>query len=318
MTKFVMAFFVILIHVCILAESPPPSVVEWFMNLAVPFFFIASGWFLGRKMQAEPSVRPLLKNRILALVKLWALWVLIYMPLTVNEFFERGGDESLFRYVLWVCYSLLTQGESVMSWPLWFLHAVIVGCIVLYIVADNRRALLAIFAVLICNTIAVWLDGRYGFMPNIITEILAQRVFGGIMLFLTGILAARAVPAPAKPLAGVACLALSVALFYLEAPFWQMAGGMALFMLSMSVNPVSTKAGMWFRNQSMWIYYMHMYVLVALFAPSFHLAQTIGLPHGSLLNCAILGMAFTMAITSILGLLDSRTPMHRFLGVLIK
>lgn len=51
-TKFIMAFAVIAIHVSSgsVVGIPFPEAMQWFNAIAVPFFFITSGYLLGRKL----------------------------------------------------------------------------------------------------------------------------------------------------------------------------------------------------------------------------------------------------------------------------
>lgn len=48
--KYIMALAVVTIHIHTLnLDIEPPVMVTWFIRSAVPFFFVVSGFFIGRK-----------------------------------------------------------------------------------------------------------------------------------------------------------------------------------------------------------------------------------------------------------------------------
>ena len=133
--KFVMAIVVVAIH-----TRPEISFNSAFIrqnfeviySLAVPFFFIASGFLLFRKVEfplnADGSKRIL--GYLSRICRLYLLWTLIYLPLAIYGFWMEGIPPLKAAAVF--LRNILLVGENYMSWPLWYLLAVIVAVGIIY------------------------------------------------------------------------------------------------------------------------------------------------------------------------------------------
>ncbi len=123
--KFVMAILVIAIHTDPLI-GVEDSVVTLFgkniLNLAVPFFFLESGFFLGKKLQEESdelSKIKIIKQCRNRLFKLYCIWTAVYLPITIIHFvLEKDG---FVRSVLLFIDGFFLLGENYNSWMLWYL-----------------------------------------------------------------------------------------------------------------------------------------------------------------------------------------------------
>lgn len=128
--RFVMAFLVVCIHV--------PYEGYWghaFMALtriAVPFFFILSGYFLGNKL--EDSTKILKQFKQIALITLFAtgvyfIWYLalaIYQRTGVSNYLESiFSFKSIFN---WIIYN-----DPAIGFHLWYLYAYLYTLIIVYI-----------------------------------------------------------------------------------------------------------------------------------------------------------------------------------------
>lgn len=79
--KFIMAVAVVVLHVGALYGEPcvyGPAVC-WFENLAVPFFFISSGYLIGRHISAQTSAdsKAYLRGKSRRYLRLFVVWSLI-------------------------------------------------------------------------------------------------------------------------------------------------------------------------------------------------------------------------------------------------
>ncbi|HEX5352480.1 MAG TPA: acyltransferase [Rhodanobacteraceae bacterium] len=68
-------------------------------RLAVPFFFVVSGYFFGGKIRDGASPLPLFTRYAWRLLRIWLLWSLIYLllPLRLGQWFHHGWWPSVVR-----------------------------------------------------------------------------------------------------------------------------------------------------------------------------------------------------------------------------
>jgi len=135
LVKFMMAIFVVAIHThpytCI-ENAYLSFFVSKLISLAVPFFFVASGFFLWRKIDNAIYADKLqiLRRWILRLVKLYVIWTFIYLPFTIYGYVVDGL--SPLKALLVFVRNFLFVGENMYSWPLWYLLAMITAGVIMY------------------------------------------------------------------------------------------------------------------------------------------------------------------------------------------
>lgn len=123
--KVLMAFVVVSIHT---TSWPLLGLKE----VAVPFFFIVSGYFLCRKLTGDRKADlGIIREWVFKILKLYLIWTAVYLPFTVYGFLQDGL--SLKQSLLLFVRNLLFVGENFMSWPLWYLLAMIWSGILAYI-----------------------------------------------------------------------------------------------------------------------------------------------------------------------------------------
>lgn len=123
--KVLMAFVVVSIHT---TSWPLLGLKE----VAVPFFFIVSGFFLTAKMTGDRKEDlAVLREWIFKILKMYLIWTAIYLPFTVYGFIQDGLN--LKQSLILFGRNLLFVGENFMSWPLWYLLALIWSGILAYI-----------------------------------------------------------------------------------------------------------------------------------------------------------------------------------------
>lgn len=122
--KIFMAFDVVAMHTTV--GNP-----LYIKDLAVPFFFLASGFFLFRKLDAcRPEEEGALRKKWLSrIARMYLVWTVIYLPFTVYGLVKAGNP---FIYSLAQFFrNFLFIGENYLSWPLWYLLGMIwAGCII--------------------------------------------------------------------------------------------------------------------------------------------------------------------------------------------
>lgn len=263
--KLIMAFCVILIHIPPVFYNTPAAYgpfVDWLIKLAVPFFFITSGYFLQRKLSTLNSSgqRHYLESRIKKLIKIYACWLLIYFPFSLYNFYKSGLG--LGQNIINYFYGILTTGETAFAWPLWYLYSMI---IVFTLVLLFRRIKAYKVILILCFaflSIINWLNEPDGIFFYI--RLYTDRTLGGGLPIILGMFLAQK-NILLKPMSiilesGI----LSVVLYFFKLPYWQYIGGILLFIFGVSLRIPYDSLFKFMRRQSMWIYYTHMYVLMVM------------------------------------------------------
>ena len=122
--KFIMSLCVVAIHIASASnvDGTWPEFVNWFIRLAVPFFFICSGFLLQLKSPADGVGKStLFKKRAEKVFRLYVWWICIYFPLALYVYLNNGCSFSYnaLRYI----GQLLISGDTVYAYPLWYLYS---------------------------------------------------------------------------------------------------------------------------------------------------------------------------------------------------
>lgn len=269
--KLIMAYAVIAIHVSAVTRQQWPPMFEWFIRLAVPFFFITSGYLLARKIsvQSDADSRLLLRSRSRKLFRLYGKWLIIYFPIALYYFIcvstrSAGGDVA--RYVSMT----LIDGESPYAWPLWFIYSMAIVLLILSFSNRPKRAVsigMIVFSIIyLINFIDIGSIANPTLRDALkIFDRLTVRSLGGAIYVCAGMLLFRHEKTTSRlMLLPVVLLALSIALFYAELPFSPLSGGVGLFILGLKPGLRDSDTYLKIRASSMWIYYIHMIVLFPL------------------------------------------------------
>ena len=84
--KFFMAIMVIALHANPLSDYSfwgNYMITQCLTRVAVPFFFIAAGFFLFRKMTLESLDGAAVRSYVIRILRLYCIWCLIYLPLII-------------------------------------------------------------------------------------------------------------------------------------------------------------------------------------------------------------------------------------------
>lgn len=274
--KFVMAFAVVLIHsystsvMLGYGEDSLAEPVVWFMRLAVPLFFVISGYFLGRKIYCVPKsdvqeVEQYMGRRARQLFRVWGVWMAIYFPTTV--YYYLSNDYTFGHAARDLIREAFLYGEGRLAWPLWFIYSMAIFFLAFRWLLKHTRHPLAIGVVLFSLvTVNVWasesglFSGGVGKVSDLV-RMLTVRTCGGGLYMLVGMLMAR-FPAAVKLPWALGALAVSYVVRLMELPGWAELGGYALtaFGLLAVMGNHGVVGAM--RRQSMWVYYTHMIFLV--------------------------------------------------------
>lgn len=272
--KYIMALAVVTIHNgAINVNFQYPPTIVFFIRSAVPFFFIVSGYFLARKLHQikEPDkCRSFLHKRSKHLIIIFGVWLIIYLPIAIHYYVKQ--DFSFSHSVLHYCSSVVFQGESRDAWPLWFIYSLsIVTFLLSFTIKRKLKWLLILFSLI--AYFSVYLSTYTDFNPYKIvsrTKFIFGRTLGGGIYILAGMylykfIYEKTIEIRSSWLIGLSMLPISVILFYYDLPFWELCSGLSFVMIGLGTTlNASTTLCKELRIQSMWIYYIHMYVITSM------------------------------------------------------
>ncbi len=116
------------------------EVFNFILSLAVPFFFITSGYFMGikiNKAKNKEEGKLILKSKIIQFVKLYLIWSIIYLPITMYGYVvnERGILYDIFAFFR----GFFLVGQNFDSWPLWYLLSTIYALSFIYFILSKIK-----------------------------------------------------------------------------------------------------------------------------------------------------------------------------------
>ena len=159
--KFLMSFFVIAIHTAYDQVLLMRLICPWI----VPMFFVISGFLLQRRISMQrpvevcgkhvENVLATINSYIIKLVKLYILWTLLYLPLTFYGSCIVESNSLLRAFALF-CRNVIFTGENHMSWPLWYLLALIWASFLVKIMLKWKMKVEWILISGLCLTLIGW------------------------------------------------------------------------------------------------------------------------------------------------------------------
>ena len=139
--KYIMAFCVIAIHTTPLKGIDnyiASRLYESVVSIAVPFFFLSSGYLIGRKIKnRKENDDALVERQQKKIISYYVIWTIIYLPLTIWGFCQAG--EGFVKSLIQFIRNVVFQGENYYSWPLWYLLSAMYGLVVLKIIISRTK-----------------------------------------------------------------------------------------------------------------------------------------------------------------------------------
>lgn len=272
--KLFMAFLVVGIHVGSSFETNYPVNVTFLLEMAVPFFFVSSGFFIQSKIENTMNCLCVLRRSCIRYLKLYLLWNIVYFPLTIR--FVLYNNHNIADNLLYCLRRFLFVGEYFYTWPLWYLHGLIVSIIFVYLLYRCRLLLIHIWIIslmmmligyIINNTITNNSDNSMKEVCHYLVYILgsAERngPFRGFALVCTGMMIQRySMRIRYEFVLGVLSIAISYLLFYYTLPFNLLFCGFGVFVLTLSIKLIDKPCYLSLRTYSTFIYFIHMYFVV--------------------------------------------------------
>ena len=188
-----MAFVVVAIHTHPL-EYVNNDVIKFIYGIitpcAVPFFFLVTGFFLGKKLYGKNNTDKdaILKTSIKKTARLYIIWSLIYLPLAIWEYMTNKSP--WYIDILLYIRGLVFVGEHFNSWILWYLLSALYGLLLIRLWIKRYKS---IDKILIYGTIIYVLGQNLVVFCGIDNSelpkfaVIMQKVFNGVGRLATGV-----------------------------------------------------------------------------------------------------------------------------------
>lgn len=276
--KLIMAICVVAIHTHPLEYCNSSIILEIYesvVRLAVPFFFMASGFLMAGRFDdnwESPNNIAVVQSTLNRIVKMYVLWTIIYLPMGIYHYIDEGY--SVAGTVLYYVRGFLFVGEQYNSWPLWYLLATIYALLLILLLmklnVKRTGMLIAGLVCLILSILITWFVSYEGNMPQavstiqnlLIISIAEGRIFTGAFYIPLGMALYK------KRLPGVVNAVLLTVGFILNVLFVSdeissvliAITSIGLFGLIISMNLKDAPFYSYARKMSTAIYLIHMYI----------------------------------------------------------
>lgn len=129
-TRLLLCFFVMAVHVGYIFPACG-DLIDLIGHASVPVFFVISGFLFGQKyipssVADRGSVVRKYTKRIFVL---YAIWTLVYAPIAILYLLNHHDTGNA---ILLYLRNVLFVGQNMMSWHLWYLHALIVALLMIH------------------------------------------------------------------------------------------------------------------------------------------------------------------------------------------
>lgn len=224
------------------------------MDSAVPTFFVISGFFLGLKLKKERrniSFKEYFKTYVHRYLYLYLFWTLIYLPFSLYH--QISIHDNLIVAIITICRNIIINGQNWMSWSLWYLLAIVVSFIYVWIIrkiSDNTWFYAAIGI----------LSGTISYFLYFYTNLPFIRVYlTGLSFICSGIVATRLYEKPLyiSIIILIIGFVISCSTHFLRWILWSM----GIVLCCTKINLQSNKLYPWLRKMSSKIYLLHLIVL---------------------------------------------------------
>lgn len=207
--------------------------MDFIVNLVVPFFIITSGWLYSRNYGLETNELGKISFRY---IKLYVLWILIYLPLIIFDYIHY--DISIFVLSITFVRKLLLTGSNPYSYHLWYLLAVSVACLLVYLLGRVKASVHLIWIIGLCFMLfGYWMENTTtsaGIFYKKIFETSNNGFTFGLGAFTTGMLLYH-IKRYWIALATMFLL-ISIYLYSIHGPFYSLLGGASIVLFSTNIN----------------------------------------------------------------------------------
>lgn len=269
--KFIMAFVVIAIHTNPVVNCENMFLVKSVIsieNWAVPFFFMASGFFLFYQQdRQEAKCIQRIDGYLKKLIVLYCTWTFLSLPLTIYGYVESGN--SLLACILSYIKYFLFVGKLYNSYHLWYLLALIIAVLIIRFMiqrkAKIRDILFVAFAMYIINDCMQYASTENLLLGKFVSLYVyvfnKGGIFTGMIYVVLGMLLAQGKKYLNRGMAIVGVIGICACRLHVSeraGNYLLMAETWLLFMVILSIDIKDRKCYQYLRRYSTVIYVSHL------------------------------------------------------------
>ncbi len=230
------------------------EIYEAIVRMAVPFFFLSSGYLLAVKLEYPyhgDDAQKRIWTYFRRILGMYVLWTFLYLPWTIQEYI--GGELSIVDATISFLRGFFIFGEHSISWMLWYLLSTIYALLIIALLLKKRT-----------TPKIIWILGVVLLLVGIGIDNLETkgRLFQGVFYLFSGMLLAHK-PLPLK-LNGVlflgGFLANCVISNGIASQFLVLASSIGLFGLTLVVPLKNSPIYPILRSTSTGLYFLHMWI----------------------------------------------------------
>ena len=203
-TKFLLAIIVIFNHTVSIKEFNLiiQEILNILMKAVVPFFFIASGFLLGKKIIHNPDKeKEIIIEYIKKALKTYILWTIIYLPITIYGW--KVYNFTIMEGIVNFIKNFIFRGENYYSWPLWYMLGTVYAGIIYFLIykvkrIKNKSLIIAFVFFAVSIIVNLLISNKEEFRGiiysciNIIEKLIASgRILSGVAYTIIGTYIAR-------------------------------------------------------------------------------------------------------------------------------
>ena len=173
LAKLLFALFVVAIHTNIFQNNH--RIIPYILNyalfrLAVPFFFVCSGYFLGCKINKIDNIiekKAIIKKYIVRLSIMFVFWLLIGLPRQVYDLRDMSGS-----------LIIRTLIKKIIFYPwgaLWYILAVIVSVVIMIPFIKKSKIKIAVILGIVLYFFALICNNYYFLVENTFIEVIVNK-----------------------------------------------------------------------------------------------------------------------------------------------
>lgn len=161
--KLFFSFCIVALHTKLFANEFPT--LHWYCShivfrIAVPFFFISSGYFFCKKVKNSKNPIIILKNTLKRLLPLFIFWLCITLPLEINTLAQQ--DFTISKIIIELLRKLLFYPWG----ALWYILALMVSYLLIYPFLVKKQYKLPLFIGFILFLFAIIGNSYYFVIEN--------------------------------------------------------------------------------------------------------------------------------------------------------